>query len=289
MITDPKLIDIFPDEHDGYPDHLAAEDTRDVLWDVCGATAREFPKSWWIEPREWEERTKYNDAHGLWPINYVDRTTHQGGTHECTTHSLRAVFEAARNRQRALELGPPNPGQLLPISATSASVWVSCLSIYSEANPRIRGGANVRQVMEIAVRRGFLPDKIQPKDWGFKHYLTGTQGRGNATQSSGEWVRLQDFPTNWQETSMLLRPLEVILPESWEQSVCCVLNGAGVGVGRSGHAVPWMRRTEDGNMQYPDSYDRFLYDSERTQKSAWRGSFCIVSTTVPDDWDKPAG
>lgn len=289
-MIDPKLIDVTLPEHDGYPDELAAEDTRDVLWDCCGEASREFPGHLWIEPGDWTEVAAQNDRLGLWPIDYIDRFTNQSPTHECTAHSLRACAESCRNRQRRIKLGPPVAGQRLPTSAQSASVWLSCLSIYSEANPRIRGGANVRQVLEIATRRGFLPDKIQPRDWGFRHSLVGTQGKGGVNQSGGTWVKLADFPDNWRETAKHFRPLEVIFPETWEQTVCLVLHGYAVGVGRSGHAVPYCRWIPSGNlMAYVDSYDVIRYDSISNIKRTVGGSYAIASFTTPDDWNKPAG
>jgi len=41
-------------------------------------------------------------------------------------------------------------------------------------------------------------------------------------------------------------------------------------------------------LAYPDSYDVIRYDSERTARGAWDGSFCIVSVTEPADWSNPA-
>jgi hypothetical protein len=84
--------------------------------------------------------------------------------------------------------------------------------------------------------------------------------------------------------------LEVIFPESYEQAVCLVLHGYVLSVGRNGHAVPWARWMPDQRlMAYPDSYDIVRYDSERTAKSAWKGSFAVASVTLPDDWSRPAG
>jgi hypothetical protein len=293
-MIDPRLIDVFPLEHDGYPDHLAAEDTADVLRDVCGDTARDFPASLWIEPRDWEAKARENDAAGTWAMNYLDRFTHQGagngrrGTHECTTHSLRANMEAARNRARGVIYGGPTLGRL-PASALYGSVWLSPLSVYSEANPDRWGGANVRQVLEIAVRRGMLPDRTQPADYGFRHTLTGTSGKGNENQSGGDWISLEEFPEGWEETARKFRPLEVIFPASYEQAVCLILHGGVVSVGRNRHAVPWARYMGgQGLLAYPDSYDIVRYDSERTARSAWRGSFCVWSMTSPDDWSRPA-
>jgi hypothetical protein len=288
---DPALIDVFPAVHDGYPDDLAAEDTTAAIRDACGSASRDFPDSLWIEPRDWPDKAAQNDQHKTWPMNYIDRYTHQDPTHECTTHSLTRCMEGCWNRQRGVSYPDgPKKGFRYPESAEFSSVWFSVLSVYAEANPRQWGGANVRQVMEIACRRGILPDTLQPRVYGFKHTLHGTAGRGNNNQSSGEWVAVRDFPDGWEETAKNFKPLEVIFPESWEQAVCLVLNGMFVGVGRNGHAVPWgqWNPTEEV-MAYADSYEVTRYDSLRTVKSAWQGSFAIASMSAPDDWTKPAG
>jgi hypothetical protein len=170
------------------------------------------------------------------------------------------------------------------------SVWLSPLSVYAEANPRKWGGANVRAVLEIAVRRGMLPETVQPRDYQFKHAIVGTSGKGGSNQAGGPWVSVSRFPEGWEETARQFRPLEVIFPESYEQAVCLVLHGLVVSVGRNGHAVPWARWIPDQRlMAYPDSYDIVRYDSERTARSAWKGSFAIASMTLPDDWSRPAG
>lgn len=287
---DPALIDVVL-APSGYPPELAAEDTPDAIRDACGSASRDFPKSLWIEPKDWADKARDNDKHGTWPLNYVDRYTNQDPTHECTCHSLRANFEGARNRQRGVSYPDgPKKGFRYAESGEVGSVWVSPLSVYLEANPRQWGGANVRQVMEIACRRGMLPEKIQPHDYGFQHTLQGTTGRGNNNQSSGPWVRLSQLPEGWEQTAAKFKPLEVIFPESWEQAVCLVLHGLLVSVGRNGHAIPWARWDVGQQvMAYPDSYDVTRYDSLRTVKSAWQGSFAIASVTAPDDWSKPAG
>jgi hypothetical protein len=290
---DPSLVDVILPPS-GYPDELAAEDTRDALWDVCGSASRVFPKSLWIEPKDWADKARDNDRYGTWPANYLDRFTNQNPTHECTCHSLRANFEAARNRQRGV-IYPDGAkkGYRYPESAQFGSVWVSPLSVYNEANPRQWGGANVRQVLEIACRRGFLPDKTQPFEYGFRHYLQGTTGQGNTNQSSGSWVSVARMPEGWQETGNLLKPLEVIFPESFEQAVCLVLGGIADSVGRNSHAVPWTRLIFEGDSlkaaEYDDSYDVKRYDSVSTMRRAWQGSFGIASVTTPDDWSKHAG
>lgn len=287
---DPKLIDVVFDYHDGYPDALAAEDTPDNLRMAAGEAARDFPRELWIEPRDWPDKARDNDKYGTWPMNFIDRFTNQNPTHECTCHSLTRCAEGAYNAQRGVIFPDgPKKNYRYDESAEFASVWLSPLSVYAEANPRQWGGANVRQVMEIAARRGILPETKQPRDYGFKHALHGTTGKGNNNQASGNWVAVRNFPDGWQETAKMFRPLEVIFPESWEQAVCLVLHGRFVGVGRNGHAVPWGRwHPNDEAMGYPDSYDVIRYDSLRTVKVAWRGSFAIMTMTAPDDWLNPA-
>jgi hypothetical protein len=267
--------------------------TTDVLRDLCRGAASDFPKTLWIEPKDWADKARDNDKYCTWAINYRDRFTNQDPTHECTCHSLSGNAEVAWNRQRGIIFADGPKKDFRYEESKQGSVWLSPLSIYAEANPRQWGGANVRQVLEIACRRGFLPEKIQPKEYGFKHTLQGTTGKGNNNQSSGEWVAVNRFPDDWEETAKHFRPLEVIFPESYEQAVCLLLHGMAVSVGRSGHAVPWMRLTFEGSSvstaPYPDSYDVVRYDSVKTMKSAWQGSFAIASMTTPNDWNKPAG
>jgi hypothetical protein len=290
VTIDPRLIDVFPAEHDGYPASLAIEDTPDALRDACGDASREFPEALWIEPRDWVAKARENDAAGAWGMNFIDRFTNQNPTHECTCHSLRANVEAARNRARGVNYGGPRVDYRYPESREFGSVWLSPLSVLAEANPRQWGGANVRRVLEIAVRRGMLPETVQPYDYQFKHAMPGTAGKGGFNQSRGPWTPVSRFPDGWEETAKNFRPLEVIFPESYEQAVCLVLHGYVVSVGRNGHAVPWARWMPDQRlMAYPDSYDIVRYDSERTAKSAWQGSFAVASVTLPDDWSRPAG
>lgn len=292
-MIDPSLVDVVFDEHDGYPAELAAEDTRDQL--ICaaeegGATVTDFPKHLWLEQKDWADKARDNDKYRTWPLDYVDRFTNQSPTHECTSHAFRACLESAWNRQRQIAVGPPEPKKRLYISAQSASVWFSCLSVYAEANPGQWGGASVRQILRIAAKRGVLPDKIQPKEYGFKHAIQGTAGGGNVNQSAGPWIRVENFPQGWEETAKHFKPLEYIFPESWEQTVCLILHGFAVGVGRSGHSIPYMKwLVDEQKMQYTDSYDVFRYDSIGSIKSTVGGSYAIVSTTIPDDWNQPAG
>lgn len=289
-IIDPKLIDFFLPEHDGYPEDMAAEDTPDAIWEAAGDASREFPKHLWIDRKDWKDRALENDKNKTWPINFIDRFTNQSPTHECTGHGYRANYEGCRNRQRRIALGPPQKGVILEASKKSASVWISVSSVYNEANPKKWGGANVRKILEIACRRGALPDKIQPRPWKFNHSLVGTNGKGNVCQSSGSWVRLSDFPAGWEETAKHFKPLEVIFPEDWEQIVCLLLHGYVVTTGRKGHCIPlsiWL--PDDEVAGYVDSYDVIRYDSIRTLKSSVSSAYAIASVQAPDDWNKPAG
>lgn len=295
---DPSLIDVvLPLDDQGYPDDLAAGDREPgVLWDCCGSASRKMPDALRIPQREWASRAAENDRNHTWPMNYIDRYTNQQPTHECTCHSLTRGFEGARNRQRGVIFADgPKKEFRYPESATSGSVWVSPESIYAQVNPKTmrnpyqRGGASVRQVMEVACNTGLLPDKVQPREYGFKHTLHGTAGQGNMNQSHGPYISVRDFPEGWQETSKHFRPLEVIFPESWEDAVSLVLNGLFVCVGRDGHAIPWGRwDAEQQVMAYPDSYNVTRYDSLRTVRRAWQGSFAIATVTAPDDWMNPA-
>lgn len=288
---DPALIDVVLPDHDGYPIEMQMGDTVDVLKDCCGTAARSFPKSLWLEPDQRADKARENDKNKTWGINYLDRFTMQDPTHECTTHMLRAEAEACRNRHRGI-IFPDGPKKGARYEESlQGSVWLSCLSIYAEANPSQWGGAGCRQVLEIACKRGFLPDKTQPKEYGFKHQLQGTTGRGNSNQSSGPWVRLSNFPGGWEKTAAWFKPLEVILTTDPEEALCLLLWGRVLGYGRNGHAIPpaFWNATENA-IGYVDSYDVVRYDSWRTfQGAVSQGVHCIESMTTPDDWDKPAG
>lgn len=271
---DDSLLDYEFEKDSGYPPEMAARDTPENL---AMLGARDFPDELWIEPRDWKECARENDKHGTWAESRRNRFTNQNPTHECTCHALTQVFEAAWNAQR---------------QSKGSAVFVSQLSIYAEANPRQWGGSSCQRVLGIALNRGFLPEPINGQDPLFKHTLHGTCGRGNENNSSGRWVSVRNFPDGWQETARHLRPLECINPRSYEEIICLLLHGRAVGVGRSGHSIPYNQVVWRGNSiyaAYADSYDVIRYDSLRMIRSAVGGSYCIWSTTVPDDWDKPAG
>lgn len=296
--VNPALIDApspeiaqSPDGNSGYSDAMAAMDTPDALRDACGEAARDFPQALWIEPSDWADKARDNDTHHTWGLNYVDRFTNQNPTHECTCHGLRTGAESARNRQRGI-IFPDGPKKGFRYEeSTKGSVWLSCLSVYAEANPRQWGGAGCIQVLNIACKRGFLPDKIQPASYGFKHDLQGTTGAGGMNQSTGDWVSVSKFPSGWQETAKRFMPLEVIVITDPEQAACLLLHGRVINYGRSGHAVPpAFFKIADKSVGYIDSYDVIRWDSWRTFSSAVRGgAYCIESMTTPEDWTKPGG
>lgn len=285
----PAEVDQFDADHDGYPDALAAADTPEAMRFAAGNAARDFPQSLWIEPKDWADKARDNDRYKTWGINYLDRFTHQGNSHECTCHALRAVAEACRNRQRGIIYAEGPVRDRRYAESASGSVWLSPMSIYAEANPSQWGGAGCQQVLEIAVRRGFLPEKTQPREYNFRHAINGTAGGTNAiNQSDGEWVPVRNFPAGWQKTAEWFKPLEVIFPDSWEQAVCLLLHGYVLEYGRSGHAVPpafW--NVAEQKAGYVDSYNRILYDSLGTFRSASNGCFTIATMTAPDDWLHP--
>lgn len=298
VVVDRKDVDVVLPEHDGYPEELAKLDTQAAICEAFGDANREFPRSLWIEPKDRAERAKINDEYGLWAGNFIDRYTNQSPTHECTTHAFRAVFEACRNRQRRIALGGPVASKRLPISEKSGSVWMSCVSLYAEANPRQYGGANVQQICRIAIDRGVLPDKVQPKQYNFRHTMQGTCGKGGINQSSGPWPGWSggDFRNKpigwsdgeWRETAKNFKPLECVYPRNSDEFDCLLLNGYAIGIGRKGHSVPIVGIKYEGSRKlYPyfDSYDRLLFDSSAYHQ----GAYAILTTTAPDDWDKPVG
>lgn len=262
------------------------------MFAAAEGASTEFPDDLWIDEKDWAAKAEENDVNGTWPINYIDRFTNQNPTHECTCHSLRANAEAARNRQRSVRYPDgPKKNQRYEESSWAGSVWLSPLSVYAEANKGQWGGAGVQQVLNIAVRRGMLPELIQPFDYRFKHAMQGTTGAGGLNQSKGPWLPLSRFPEGWMETAKWFKPREVIFPRTWQQAVCLVLHGIVVSVGRKGHAVPWsFFNAKTKTMGYVDSYDIIRYDSYNTVRSCGgSGSFGISQMTVPNDWMLPAG
>ena len=278
VVFDDSLVDFSPPTDTGYPSDWAASDTPEAL---AGLGTREFPDHLWIEPKDWKDFARQNDEHGTWPESFRNRFTNQSPTHECTCHALTQNWEIAYNRQR---------------QGAGKAVFVSPLSIYAEANPRKWGGSSMQYTLGIALERGFLPDHVGPNGTDqrqlFRHTMHGTTGRGNQNQSSGNWVRLSNFPSGWKNTARHLKPDEVVNPRSWEQIVCLILHGYCVSVGRSGHAIPYVQivwRNGDLYAMYADSYDIHRYDSVRMIRAGVGGAYSIATTRVPSDWNNPAG
>ncbi len=271
------LVDYVPPKATGYPESKAVWDTPENL-EMMGA--RDFPDDLYIDPKDWKDAARENDKYKSWAESHRvkwGRFTNQNPTHECTCHALAQCFEAAWHAQR---LGEGHP------------IAVSQISIYAEANPRQWGGAGCQQVLGIAMRRGFLPEPIRGQKDLFQHTLHGTCGRGNNDNSSGRWVAVRNFPEGWETTAQHLKPTEVINPRTFDQVICCLLRGRAVGVGRSGHSIPYTHvvwRNGQIYAGYSDSYDVVRYDSRRMINSAVGGSYCIWNTTTPDDWANPAG
>jgi hypothetical protein len=303
-MIDKSLIDVTLPEETGYSEAMQAGDSPDVLRSVAasaGVTVVPFPSHFAIPRKDWLEVQRLGEKNKTRPIDFLDRFTNQDPTHECTGHGGQAVFSMARNRTRRIVCGPPVKGQKPTIA--SASVWPSVLSVYAEANPGERGGAMVRDILDITGRRGWLPDKIQPHDWKFRHTMQGTRGTGNVCQSKGEFPgwrggnfirKPSDWvDDNWQETSKHFRPLEIVVPDSLEEVICLLLGGPeAMGIplhtGGRGHSIPYaFADVENEVIGYSDSYNVIRYDSFRNARMG--GIYGIVSTTIPDDWNKPAG
>ena len=272
-------LDWVPPFETGYNATVAAEDTSE---NYAAAGYADFPDKYWIEPGDWEDAARQCDKYKTWPDDYSNRFTNQSPTHECTCHSLLQCCEIAWNRQRG---------------SKEDAVWFSAIGVYAEANPRIRGGASMRGVLNIAMRRGMVPEHDGPDGPGtqkvkFKWTVPGTAGRGNATQSSGSWVPMRDYPDDYENTSKHFKPLEVINVRTWEQHFCLLLHGIAIHNGRSGHSIPHVKAVKRDGVwysQYKDSYDVYRYDSIRAVKSGAGSAFGIVTMTRPDDWNRPAG
>jgi hypothetical protein len=129
--------------------------------------------------------------------------------------------------------------------------------------------------VEISSDQGFLPDVIQPRDYGFRHFMWGTAGKGGINQSSGPWPgwsggNFKKHPDgwadeNWKYTAKWFRAIGIVDCDDTEQYDSVLINGRAWGVARSGHGVPHGRIVYDSSgrklYRYKDSYDRYLYDS----------------------------
>lgn len=273
---DQKLVDVDLTEPTGLDERLAAK--YDTLEGLRGLGARDFPSHLWIEPRDWQDAARANDQYQTWPEDFRTHYTHQGNSHECVTHAFSQVFEIAWNRQR---------------QSTESAVWFSPMSIYPEANPRRWGGTYLQRVLSIAMERGVLPEHDGPEGPGTQRdKFAVTMHQTSGRSSSGPWVPLERFPAGWRQTARHFKPLEVVNPASWEEIVCLILQGYAVSVGRRGHSIPYTRVVwQNGKLlaEFPDSYEVTRYDSTANIRAGVGGAYAIVTTTLPDDWEDPAG
>jgi len=288
-MIDRSLIDVFPSVPTGYID--GDEDTADNLFAACGESARAFPKEMMVPKSERKAMAEANDRNRTWGLNYLSRFTAQGNSHECAGHAVTRSIEAARNRLRGIIYDEGPRKNFRYTASAKGDVYLSPLSLYLEANPSQWGGSNIVRNVNIAQRRGVLPDRVQPAEYGLRHTLHGSAGgKESSNQSIGPWVRLRDLPEGFEDTSKHFRPLEIIIIENEDQGISALLHGGVIAYGRSGHAVAvagWKHAQDI--YPYADSYDRVLYDSARTFRSACRGAVCVWTTTQPQDWLKPAG
>lgn len=287
-MIDPKLIDVF-DVEGGYIG--GEEDTPDGLFSACGAAARKFPKSMIVPRDERKDMARENDRLKTFGIHYLDRFTAQGDSHECAAHAVTRSIEAARNRHRGITYADGPRKDFRYTASSKGSVWLSPLSLYIESNPGRWGGSNIVRNVNIAQRRGSLPDRVQPAEYNFRHTLHGSAGGKNSSnQSIGPWVSLANLPEGFEETSKHFRPLEIFIIENEDEGISALLHGGVIAYGRRGHAVPVARWDHEQNVfAYVDSYDRVLYDSAATFRSACQGAVCVWTVEQPNDWSRPAG
>jgi len=294
FIPDKDDVDVVLSPEDrGYPEEFAVIDREPgELFAAGGAASTTLPNSWYVEDNELEDLCKLNDEKKTWGSNRRSRFTNQNPTHECTNHSEVDNFEIARNADLGI-IYPDGPKVNFRYdeSATAGDVYFSCMWPYNKANPRIKGGAPIRLILQYTMEYGHLPDRIQPRDYGFRHTMPGTMGQGNSNQSHGDWVAVRDMPEGWEETAKWFKPREIVYPNDWRVGLSIVVRGRGVGVGRNGHAVTYSRYSFRTKMMgYHDSYNIVRWDSERLWKSCIAaGSYSIISTTQPADRMKPAG
>lgn len=287
-MIDPKLIDVF-DVQGGYIG--GEEDTPDGLFSACGSAARKFPKSMIVPHDERKDMARECDRLKTFGIHYLDRFTHQGNSSECAAHVVVRSIEAARNRHRGI-IYPEGPRKNFTYTSSGkGSVWLSPLSLYCESNVSRYGGSNIVRNVNIAQRRGPLPDRVQPADYKLRHTFQGSSGGTKSiNQSIGPWATPRDLPEGFEETSKHFRPLEIFIIENEDEGISALLHGGVIAYGRRGHAVAVARWDHEENVfAYSDSYDRVLYDSASTFRSACQGAVCVWTVEMPNDWSRPAG
>lgn len=279
QVPSDRVDVILPENEWGYNDERG-EDTRENFMGL--ESSRSFPDELWIEPREWKDFAESVEKAKGFGRDYRPRYTHQGRSHECTSHSDDYNSQICYARMLL------NPSEV---------VYTSPLSIYCRVNPRQYGGASIMAVMREHERRGVLPGRIGPggidQSTRFSHVLHGSSGGTSIdTMQSGDWVTERDFPAGWESTAKLFRPNEIIVPDTWEQGVCLLLHGFGVSVGRNGHAIcynaiGWRRGdpSEKPMAPYADSYDVDRVDSFERMRGCIGNGYSYTSMMVlPDEY-----
>lgn len=274
---DEALLDFVHPEETGYSEDVSKHDGIEAFAD---AGFIDFPSELYVDPKDYDKFAEERDATKTWALDFSNRFTNQSPTHECTTHAFIQGFECTYNMQ----LG----GLFYP-------VWVSPLSLYSEANPRVRGGAIVKEIARIALRRGVLPEYNGPNGQGtqrqfFKHTLNCSAG--NSDRDGGPWVALRNFPEGWESTAACFMPDKIINIRYWEEHMSLLFRGYCVPNGRSGHSIPHMRAVKQGGNWYScykDSYDILRYDSIRNVRNGVGSAYCIMSVKRPVAPDRPCG
>ena len=265
-MIDPKLIDV-QHKFDGLVEVENQE--RGLL----AAGAVEFPEHLLIDRDEWTDRLAEIEKHGATSDKYSDRFTHQGNSHECVSHAAQQAIMTAYNRQ---------------LGGVEHSVWFSPLALYTRiTGGRQWGGSNVMDSLYEMMENGMIPDSDGPAGEGtqavkFKHTLYTTAGSGE------KFVKPRDLPDGWEQTAKHFRVLEAFTIPDEQAHFSAVFHGMVVVNGRQGHSIPHFYGLYENRKYYTaykDSYDRWLYDSERL----WGGGYCIRSVTTPDDPNNPAG
>jgi hypothetical protein len=249
--------------------------------ELMASGATNFPDGLRIPRSDWDDWIREAEKYKAFPIDHSGRFTHQGNSHECVCHAATQLFECAYNRQVGLD----------------KAVYFSPLALYTRiTGGRQWGGSVVTQGFREMMNGGMLPEHDGP-DWlggkggqseRFKATVHQTSGRSESHWSTKGWVRVSQFPSEWQNTSRHFKVKEGYYIRDAIDHFSAVVRW-GVGNGRNGHAIPHVAIVKDsrGNYlsKYRDSYLVDRYDSERL----WGGGYCIRSVTTPDDPMKPAG
>jgi hypothetical protein len=275
VFINPALIDI-THQYDGMNPEGYSED------ELFAAGATRFPDYLRIPRKDWDEWINNNDKNRTAPINYSARYTHQGNSHECVCHATTQSFEIAYNRQFA---------------STKYAVYGSPLALYTRiTGGRQWGGSNVMDALREMMANGMIPEYDGAEWMGgklgqykhFKHTVHQTSGRSESHWPTKGWITPSRLPEGWKQTARHFRVLEAWTIPDAEAHASALLRGLCVVNGRQGHSIPHVQLVKSNGRyysKYRDSYNEDRYDSE----SLWGGGFAIVSVTIPQERENPAG